>query len=361
MPIRNLLSGRPLFAAFTLHAMLSSHAAEPVEARLASGEVVYGELEPSDPDQIRIRIAMPPGSSGRAATGVMSYPKDAVAELIRLRPAYRERVSGTGEDAAAQLALARWCQGKGMTTEAALHAQQAHALGAGAPATDLLRNLGLVQHEERWLARDEDLALHDLAEFRGQVVSRSEVTALQQAQTEMLVARSAATAASSALSKARSDLASAGRRIESRERDIAAWEQRLQDNSAQQAVDAAQKRLASAEAAARQRGGGRGGRGGRGRGRSGGTSSDGCAAVARAVLSQAQAALAEDQRRKTAAKRSIAEAQKDIQDSMQQRSAWEAGMKEAEQKVQNTEAEAQAAAGRFQQSLAQAAQMAPHA
>lgn len=363
MPFPSLPARRPLFAAFALHAMLTCAGSEPVEVRLASGEVVFGALEPSDPDQVKIRVTMPPGSIGRAASGVMSYPKAAISELIRLRPAYQDRVREVAETATAQLDLARWCQSKEMPTEAALHAQQAYAMEPDGAAMALLRSLGLVLHEERWVGRDEDLALHDLAQFRGQVVPRSEVVALQQAQTEMLVVRSAATAAVSAHNKARSDLASAGRRIESLERDIVGWEQRQQDTSAQQTVDAAQKRLAAAEAAARSRGNTRGGGRGRGgRGRSGGGSStDGGAAVARAELNQAQSALAEDQRRKASAKTGIAAAQSEIQKLTQQRNALELGMTATEQKVHRTEVEAQAAAARLQEVLVQAAQPAPHA
>ncbi len=156
-------------------------AAQQVELHLASGQVVKGEMLGQDDKEVRVKSAIATKTGTMSVT--MGYKREAIQSIVMLAD---PEVDFTKRAAAAKsaddhAALAAWCRDQAMPDRAAAQAQEALAQTADQPvALALLKDLGWIQAEGKWVKESESLASQGKVRYQGQIMTIAEAEALKE-------------------------------------------------------------------------------------------------------------------------------------------------------------------------------------
>ncbi len=170
-----------LAAALVLGGAARLAAAQQVELHLASGQVVKGEMIGQDDKEVRVKSAIATKTGTMSVT--MGYKREAILSIVTLAD---PEVDFTKRAAAAKsaddhAALAAWCRDQAMPDRAAAQAQEALAQTADQPvALALLKDLGWIQVEGKWVKESEWLAAQGKVRYQGQILTTAEAEALKE-------------------------------------------------------------------------------------------------------------------------------------------------------------------------------------
>ena len=174
---------RPLLlaAALLLGGAARLGAAQQVELHLASGQVVKGEVIAQDDTEVRVKSAIATKTGTMSVT--MGYKRESILSIVTLADpevdfAKRAAAAKSADDHAA---LAAWCRDQAMPDRAAAQAQEALAQTADQPvALALLKDLGWIQADGKWVKESEWLAAQGKVRYQGQVMTIPEAEALKE-------------------------------------------------------------------------------------------------------------------------------------------------------------------------------------
>jgi hypothetical protein len=178
IPIR-----RPLLiaAALLLSGAARMAAAQQVELHLSSGQVVKGEVIAQDDTEVRVKSAIATKTGTMSVT--MGYKREQILSIVTLADPEADfaKRAAAAKSADEHAALAAWCRDQAMPDRAAAQAQEALAQTADQPvALALLKDLGWVQVDGKWVKESEALAAQGKVRYQGQVMTIAEADALKE-------------------------------------------------------------------------------------------------------------------------------------------------------------------------------------
>jgi hypothetical protein len=164
-----------------LFTISAAHAADQVQLKMVSGEVIAGEIVSEDDKQITLKRVMA-GKKG-PMTVTMSYEREKIAEVVAMPSAkdeYVKKAAAAGATAKDQLALARWCQENNLSEQAIEHAKKAAALDVTDTASrDFLGGLGQYELDGKWLNEADYMAATGKVKYGGKLVTAKEAEELK--------------------------------------------------------------------------------------------------------------------------------------------------------------------------------------
>jgi predicted nucleic acid-binding Zn-ribbon protein len=233
-------------------------AGEQIQLKMASG-LIPGEVVSVDDKQITLKRTIA-GKKGPMSV-TMPYERDKITDITLMPSAndeYDKKAAESPKTAKDQLALAKWCQEKGLDEKAVAHAKEAAALDAADnDSRAFLNGLGWYELDGKWLNEDDYLAKTGKVKYGGKLMTPKEA--------EEAKAKAEENKAANEVESKTSRLASIDKRMAANSEDIAEIDAKIgkvnQDLSAAQkdasemesaktALDQAQKQLDAARASA---------------------------------------------------------------------------------------------------------------
>jgi hypothetical protein len=222
--------------------------AADVEARLKTGERVFGELLSDDASLVAINRKV--WTRNGLIVGRVEYPKksiDTMETVTSLPDLYQKRAAETPDTFDGQYSLARWCMDRGLQDEAYAHAKKLYDHDPKDEVTrQLLEDLGYVLDDGEWVKRAVYAAKHGMTEYEGKLMTPGQVD-LRKAEVKAAYERDAA-----------------ARKLKVLDNSIAPAEKKITEAGAR--VDKLRQDLAQCKAdEAKAKQGGQGGQGGQGK------------------------------------------------------------------------------------------------
>ncbi len=168
----------PLLAALALvSAWAPGASAADVEARLKSGERVFGER--LDAPEAILAINRKVWTRNGLIVGRAEYQRSAIAEMeivTSLSDLYQKHSAETPDTFDGQYQLAKWCMDRGLQDEAFAHAKRLYARDPkDEVAQGLLQDLGYLLDEGQWIKRADYAAKHGMVEYEGKLMTPAQV------------------------------------------------------------------------------------------------------------------------------------------------------------------------------------------